>query len=318
MTSPDRALEPAGLGARLAYRALVATAPIARHRLGAALWDRSWSQLDRRATGTCHISLHGRSVMVNVGHPYPAFIRRWPSYNQPLVALVRATAAALQRPTTLVDVGASIGDTALLVEERCAQLVDEIWCIEGDDIFAELLEHNVRDMPSVHAVHALAGDGAATVPSLVRTHAGSATPQGADLVPASTLDDLVASSRHVDVVKIDTDGYDGRVLQGASRILDSHRPVVQFEWHPALATAVGVPVDLAFLVLAQHGYGPFLWFDKFGTYERTDALVDPEYLAERARWCVEGTTPAPDWHYDVIALPPDRGIDADAVLRSMS
>jgi len=284
------------------YRGLVYTAPLARSRVGATVWERAWSRLERRACGTTHIRLHGHSVRVNIGHPYPAFIRRWPTYNSPLVRVVRMVHRTLERPVTLVDVGASVGDTALLVTERCPGMVDEIWCIEGDDTFAALLEENVRALGGVHVLHAMASDGTAA-PSLVRTHAGSAGPRGPRGIAASPLDELVAGARRVDVVKIDTDGFDGRVLQGSARILSEHAPVVQFEWHPALYRAAEVPIELPFAVLGDAGYNTFVWFDKFGQYAQTERRPCDQELVARAQWCIDGDTPAPDWHYDVVALP---------------
>src|SRR5262249_32276401 len=111
--------QPAPAPRQWAYRALVATAPFARARLGAALWQRAWDAAVASARGTTTVRLHGVDVAVNVGHPYPAFARRWPTYNAPLVELVHQTARARGRAVTLVDVGASIGDTVLLVRERC-------------------------------------------------------------------------------------------------------------------------------------------------------------------------------------------------------
>lgn len=315
MTSDNTESPLASVGQRMGYHALVASAPLARTALGASVWERCWSRFERRAAGVAQISLHGQSVVVNVGHPYPAFIRRWPTYNGPLVALVRATSVALERRVTVVDVGASIGDTALLLRDHCPDHVGAIWCIEGDDFFAALLRTNLGGMTDVHVVHALAGDGADSIPELVRTHAGSASPRGDNAVPASTLDELVAAARNIDVVKVDTDGYDGRVLDGARRTLTKDRPAVQFEWHPALAEKARVPHRLAFSVLLECGYDTFLWFDKFGRYVRTELefVLDNEALREHARWCIRGSTPAPDWHYDVIALPTGTSIDRDAL-----
>ena len=214
MRATTSSVRSASLLPRLGYRGLVASAPLARSRAGAAIWDRAWSRLERRGSGTMRISLHGHPTIVNIGHPYPAFMRRWPTYNSPLVRAVRLTHAARRRSLTLVDVGASVGDTALLVRERCPGMVEQIFCIEGDDDFAAMLAANVGDLPGVHPVQAMAGDGSSTAPSLVRTHAGSASPRGSGEVGTSTLDDLVMAATHVDLVKIDTDGYDGRVLLG--------------------------------------------------------------------------------------------------------
>jgi FkbM family methyltransferase len=217
---------------------------------------------------------------------------------------------------TLVDVGASIGDTAMLVRDRCPTMVDEIMCIEGDDMFAALLDANVATMPGVRAIRAMAGDGSPTVPSLVRTHAGSATPRGDDRSAASTLDELTSPLSHVDVVKIDTDGYDGHVLVGAGRLLEQHRPVVQFEWHPQLAAAANVDVRLPFETLTQAGYETFVWFDKYGKPAWTESNVDADRIVARASWCTTGATPSPDWHYDVIALVGDDRALASALMKT--
>jgi hypothetical protein len=114
----------------------------------------------------------------------------------------------------------------------------------------------------------------------------------------------VARAASVDVVKIDTDGYDGCVLLGARGTLAQYAPVVQFEWHPALARAAGVDVVLPFTTLRAAGYESFVWFDKFGAFSRLEHGVDIDAIVDRADWCIDGDTPAPDWHYDVIALAP--------------
>jgi FkbM family methyltransferase len=295
-------LERASRVSSASYRGLIVASPLARSRLGAKVWERAWRRLERRARGTTQIRLHGHSVRVNIAHPYPAFMRRWPSYNSPLVRVVQMVHESSGRPVVLVDVGASVGDTALLVTERCPGMLEEIWCIEGDDTFAAMLEENVRDLSGVQVLHAMASDGTAA-PALVRTHAGSAGPRGPRGIAASPLDELVAGARTVDVLKIDTDGFDGRVLQGSARILSEHAPIVQFEWHPALYRAAEVPVELPFDVLRNAGYEAFVWFDKFGRFAQTEHGSSNEALADRAQWCMEGDTPAPDWHYDVVALP---------------
>jgi FkbM family methyltransferase len=71
----------------------------------------------------------------------------------------------------------------------------------------------------------------------VVTPNGSADRRVVD-VPTSTitLDRLLAGSDRVDVVKIDVEGHDLRVLRGAVDVLRRLRPVVQFEAHDPAAT----------------------------------------------------------------------------------
>ena len=68
---------------------------------------------------------------------------------------------------------------------------------------------------------------------------------------ATTADEVLADATHVDVIKIDTDGYDGQVLQGARQVLRTHRPSVVFEWHPILLAAVDQDWATPFEVLVE-------------------------------------------------------------------
>lgn len=304
--------QPASRLRSIAYRSLIATAPIARTRIGASVWQRLWDTAVADGDGVTTLTLHGQRAVINVGHPYPAFMRRWPTYNSPLVELVHQAAAAAGRPVTVVDVGASVGDTVLLVRARCPGEVGAVWCIEGDDTFVEILHANFDGDDSVHLVHALASNGESHIPGLVRGHAGTASPRGDVRVAAAPLDALVGAAA-VDVLKIDTDGYDGQVLAGASEILARDQPAVLFEWHPILAAAAGVSLDIAFNELDAAGYRRFFWYDKFGYFSHAEIGPASEERAALAARCVAGGFPVPDWHYDVVALPDRRGVDETAL-----
>ena len=60
--------------------------------------------------------------------------------------------------------------------------------------------------------------------ALVHTHAGTASPQGS-AVSGRPLDNVDAL-READVLKVDTDGFDGGVVAGATHTLATARPHV--------------------------------------------------------------------------------------------
>lgn len=304
---------PASRLRSIAYRSLIAAAPIARTRIGASVWQRAWDTTVASGDGVTTLTLHGQRAVINVGHPYPAFMRRWPTYNSPLVELVHQAAVAARRPVTVVDVGASVGDTVLLVRARCPGEVRAVWCVEGDDAFVEILHANFDGDDSVHLVHALASNGDSHIPGLVRGHAGTASPRGEVRVAAAPLDALVEDAAEIDVLKIDTDGYDGQVLAGAGEILARDQPAVLFEWHPMLAAAAGVSLDIAFNELDTAGYRRFLWYDKFGHFSHSETGPASEEHAALATRCIAGEFAEPDWHYDVVALPDGRTLDEAAL-----
>jgi FkbM family methyltransferase len=295
----------------LRYRVLVGTAPWARTPFVGRVWEWTWGVVVARLDPADRIRmcLHGHEAIVNVGNPYPAAVRRWPTYNVPLVATIAELGRVLGRTVTLVDVGAAIGDTVLLVRERCAGMIDVIHCVEGDPEFLEILRANTSGFPEVRVHPEMVAEAVIEVPTLVRTHAGTASPQGTTTRGATTLDRVLECVDPIDVVKIDTDGYDGRVLAGASAILDDQRPVVLFEWHPKLCVATDTPWTLPFDVLLEHGYEVGVWFTKFGAVDRIRPLNDSDALSALAKLCLDDLGPAPDWHYDVVALPPGSLLD---------
>ena len=294
---------PAGI----AYRALVMTAGLrGRPGVGRA-WQRAWQAGCARWTGPVRIRLHGRPVVVNFGYPYPVFARQYPTYNAPLVDAVRAAARDRGRAVTVVDVGAAVGDTVLLLEERCAAAVAQFLCIDGDEEFLGYLRQNLGTDPAVEIHAAMLSRGEQTTPALVRTHRGTASAIGTDRIAATTLDHEIAGSRladtGTDVLKVDVDGYDGAVLAGATQTLGRCHPVVVFEWHPVLYDRAGNDVVEPFDLLGGLGYRHFEWFDRTGVAAGVMAGVDHDELGRRAALARE--IPEHDLHWDVVATVAD-------------
>lgn len=289
--------------AQAAYNGLVRVAGV-RLPVVDAVWERAWDSAWRRFSGPVETTIHGRTVVVNAGYSYPAFLRRWPTYNDPLVELVHQAHAAKGAPIVLVDVGAAVGDTVLLVLDRCPGAVGEVHCVEGDDEFFGYLERNLAGVPGVRLHQVLLSDVQGEEASLVRVHKGTASAQGETRVPATTLDAVLegAGDPAVDVLKIDTDGFDGKVLAGATGLLGRRRPAVIFEWAPRVYDATGQARRRPFEVLASAGYRWFVWFDKYGVFSHVDDGYQPAPVDLLAELCVSGRAPGPDWHYDVIAL----------------
>jgi FkbM family methyltransferase len=246
--------------------------------------------------------LHGRRAVINFSNPYPRWVRQFPSYNRPQVIAVEAAATAAARPVHVVDVGAAVGDTALLLLEQCRSEIASLTCIEGDDRFVQLLSRNVDGLAVVHRAMLAAEEGEA--PELVRTlHAGTAAALGTRNVPTTTLDLLLADAQ-VDVLKTDVDGYDGLVLAGARRLVKAQRPVVLFEWHPRACAAAGTSERLAFEVLRDSEL--FVFYTKYGVFSHVMHGVRNDDLDALATVCRESKLP--DWHYDVIAAPRSRNL----------
>ncbi len=253
--------------------------------------------------------VHGFDVLLNPGNTYPFFIQDAPLFNAPLVELVHQAFSTKEAPVRFVDIGAAMGDTVLLLKQKCPDQVKEFVCIEGDGEFFSLLSHNMAQFDNVQVVQTALSRKAMQIHSLVKHHQGTATAIGDQWISAIALDDTAeVRNGSIDVLKIDVDGFDGAVLGGARKILISDHPAVIFEWHPKLVLATGNDPQETFSVLADCGYKRYLWFNNVGTFSHFSTGETPELLMKAADYLLRVNHRA-DEHFDVVALPDSSRID---------
>jgi FkbM family methyltransferase len=290
------------------YDALVQSRPLAEKARLTRVWHRLWQYATANQEKVVYATVHGQRAAMNAGYTYPLTSRLFRNFNDPLVELVHQANKALGRSIVLVDVGAAIGDTVLLIEANCPGAVLHYFCIDGDPQFFGFLNKNLGSRVNCTLINSLLSSEKGPSPGLVRTHLGTASAQGSDSVSAVTLDDALApytESRAPDVIKIDVDGYDGRVIAGADRTLQSALGLI-FEWHPILYQQTGNDWIAPFRTLEQVGFGRFLWFTKFGHFSHTVELPSKTDLDLLAAYCLVDI--ADDHHWDVIALRHDSPI----------
>jgi len=187
----------------------------------------------------CLSTPEARSIMV-----IPAQVLRL-GYWAEADVVVRVLQAALRRwPCTVVDVGANVGTVSFLLAKAGARVV----AVEPEETNALALVRGARQLaaegwPNVSVLQAAAGSS----PGFVRLKpypghlAGTSVDWGAPGdVWGDRLDSLLADAGPVCGLKIDTEGSDFRVLQGASQVLLNADAVI-FEFAPKVLQSQGVP-----------------------------------------------------------------------------
>lgn len=284
------------------YGGLIRTSALRRIPGVGRLWQTAWAAACERWNEPVRTDLHGRPVLLNFGNLYPITLRSVPTYNAPLIEIVAQVSAGSGRPLRVVDVGAAAGDSVLLLMHRCPDMVGRFECFEGLEGFFSLLEANLGRFRECHLHRAILSDAAGLERSLVQTHRATASMQGEEKVATTTIDHELPTG-DIDLLKVDTDGFDGKVLMGARQVLERSRPAVIFEWHPLLCEATGNDDLLAFDALAEVGYRSFVFFTKHGVFSHfvVDAAASRAELRLLSEYCRTNTTRR-DWHYDVVAL----------------
>jgi FkbM family methyltransferase len=163
-----------------------------------------------------------------------------------------------------VDVGAYVGYFSLLA----ASLVGpsgRVVSVEPNSTACALLQSSARlngfgqielwpvAVAEERRVFALIGRGGHG--RLVDWSPSADAPTPPSLVVALTLDEVLGDAARVDVIKLDVEGAEARVLRGARRTLATHRPVLVTEFAPAaLANVSGVSGEAYLRQLAEAGY----------------------------------------------------------------
>jgi FkbM family methyltransferase len=151
---------------------------------------------------------------------------------------LRVLQEIMSKGGTFVDVGANVGAISLPMG-RWLGLQGRVVAIEGQPQIAELLRSSIsrNDSSNVELHALLCGETNGTVQfyDAPSSHFGMGS-RGAQfgsapvLRPVMRLDDLVASAERVAAMKVDVEGFELQVFQGAHRILTRDRPAVVFEF----------------------------------------------------------------------------------------
>jgi FkbM family methyltransferase len=213
-------------------------------------------------------------LYMNASHDLPGLTASFPYYDTALPRI--CTFLKKKRGhLTLIDVGANIGDTVSLITDK---VTGSFLCIEGDKKYLDLLrmnvKNNVKDIENVVIENVFVSDVDEELSvSFTYDHGTSYVAQQLTKnkdysITTTTIDKLVEKHQtfsKADIIKIDTDGYDYKVIRGSSKLINESRPVIYFELSPEHLRIVGDedPVSIFNYVL-QMGYSKALFYDWTG------------------------------------------------------
>jgi FkbM family methyltransferase len=139
-----------------------------------------------------------------------------------------------------LDVGANIGVTAAVLSRCLPQGV--VYAFEpGKSVYAALVRNVEQNrLPNVRPWNAAVSNAPGTVKFSEHFAYGHITTNpNAPTIPAITIDGFVEehSLARVDFIKIDVEGYEKAVLEGATRTIARHSPIVLMEFNCWCLTA---------------------------------------------------------------------------------
>ena len=202
---------------------------------------RRFDDPDRTASEEFVVPFYGARYRGNFDTFIDWSVYYYGAYERDDLELIGDFLAAMRDPV-FVDVGANVGHHTLFAATRCRRVI----AAEPFEPLVRRIRQKIEDngLSNVTAVACGFGDREGTAPYTPSTTNNTGT--GAFDVAAAghTISlpvrrgDNVLAEAGVDAVsfvKIDTEGFEARVLDGLRRTLIAARPVVWFEWSPRSA-----------------------------------------------------------------------------------
>jgi FkbM family methyltransferase len=230
---------------------------------------------------TCKIA--NTRLFIPFSHKLPHYLRYHPQYS----ANMGRVAALVQKKypdLTFIDVGANIGDTVALLRKHADF---SVLCIEGDAAFFPILEKNLAFFKNVDAVQTYLGDSAGHLNADVVTIGGTAhlkkSTNSNHTVSTVTLTDLLKNKSlfaRSKMLKIDTDGFDGKILRGAVDYISQVKPVIFFEYDPDMLAREKDNGVALLNFLKELGYRGVLVYENVGDFMMSMSLESERLIEE--------------------------------------
>jgi len=182
---------------------------------------------------------------------------------------------------TLIDIGANVGDTAAII--KC-QNDKPILCIEGSEYYADLLIRNVEQFDGVYVENTFVGprgNSDQTFTEFEGTGRILEKNEGHSQLKFDSLDNITQRNpefKNTKFIKIDTDGYDNKIIRHEFEFINENRPVMYFEYNPKLLEKNEDDGLSIFKLFEEMNYNKLIIYNNYGEYllmteVKNDALL---------------------------------------------
>jgi len=169
-------------------------------------------------------------------------------------------AGRMLRPGSVIfDVGANFGYYALMLAAGLRKECEVHAFEPTESTYQRLTRHiALNEMDCVHAHRVALSDrpGSASMHGRDGNSGAAFLEPGEGQVQVTTLDEFVARRgiERLDLMKIDVEGLEEKVLRGGERVLRELRPTILFELQPVTLARAGSSVERLATLLTSQGY----------------------------------------------------------------
>ncbi|EKD95369.1 MAG: hypothetical protein ACD_24C00508G0004 [uncultured bacterium] len=226
--------------------------------------------------------IYSQRVLLPREHNLTDILNIYPQYSQNLKRVFNEVIKKYKL-ITVIDVGANIGDSVILFNS--VKHVP-ILAVEGDKKYFRYLIKNTAKVSDIRAINTYLGN------IIEKTTVRSTSKHGTlNLITGKksletkidTLDHLLTAHnnfRHSKLYKIDTDGFDTKIIKGSLNYIKNAKPIIFFEFVPDLLFANDENPPDIFRIFGRLGYKKMLIYDNLGDFIISLDFIDRDKIED--------------------------------------
>ncbi|MFO7447458.1 MAG: FkbM family methyltransferase [Ignavibacteriaceae bacterium] len=227
-------------------------------------------------------NLDGHDIILLSSHELPILRKFHPQYSENIGRITKYLKDKYDG-LKVIDIGANAGDTVYIIKSYCDV---PILCIEGNQKYFLLLQENIKYWDDVFAEKTFIGNADFGNADYVFSKGSGNITKTSKVNPDIVFEELTTvlernnNFKDFKFIKIDTDGFDCRIIKNEINLIDSAKPVVFFEYDPYLFHTADDNGFSVFASLKQAGYNKLLVYDNIGDYLLTTSMNDEKMLED--------------------------------------
>jgi FkbM family methyltransferase len=232
------------------------------------------------------VMIAGYRLRINNLNPLKTYYDSHPNYNSELKRVAKAIQKKYPQ-SGVIDIGANVGDTLVII---MSEVKTEFICIEGDRGVFDILKENSAQFKNVKVINQYLGEFEEEFEAEIEKKGWNSTIKKSDansqekvVVNIKTLDNLLAGEENINnfkLFKVDTEGYDVKIIRGAQSYLKSAKPVICMEYNRHNMTAIGEDGLSTLFLLEAMGYNKILIYESEGRLILSTSLREKDLIED--------------------------------------
>lgn len=245
-------------------------------------------------------------ILLNGNHQLPDYMKNpYYSTNLPRLAM---TVKEKYNNLMMIDVGANVGDTVAFVRNKS---YFPIVCIEGDNDFFKILKTNLKNFKDTYAFQHILGEKNDKIKAELKKNEGSSEtariynsnlPNTTKLLEVITLDSFMKINSNFNkskLLKIDTDGYDLKIIRGGLEYIKKTKPILFFEYDTVFLDEQNDDGISTLKTLENLGYNDLVFYDNAGKFILSTKLSN-HLLIKQIHNLIDKNYRTPFPFYDIV------------------